>query len=166
MFLNSSFRVTLFHIGTNFGVGSSVFQELTSGTQKNTSIGNGAGRGTYGLTTGSGNVMVGNNSGGGCETGSNNTFLGANTQFKGATYISGSIALGEGVVVNGYNQLMVASNVTSSNISGLTSSTGSGEGTILEFDSSAFSPLKLTFSIGIKLDLDEFNKLSSTLLLV
>jgi len=45
--------------------------------------------------------MVGNNSGGGCETGSNNTFLGGNTQFKGATCISWSIALGEGVVVNG-----------------------------------------------------------------
>jgi len=113
--------------GTNFGFGPNVFQDLTTGTQ-NTAIGNGAGGGTYGLTTGSRNVMVGYNSGGTCETGSNNTFLGANTQFKGATYISRSIALGEGTVVNGYNQLMVASNVTTFNITGLTSRTGSREG--------------------------------------
>jgi len=66
--------------GTNFDVGQDVFQELTSGTQ-NTAIGNGAGGGTYGLTTGSGNVMVGYNLGGGCETGSNNTFLGSNYKF-------------------------------------------------------------------------------------
>jgi len=71
--------------GTNFGIGPDVFQELTSGTQ-NTAIGNGAGGGTYGLTTGSRNVMVGYNLGGGCETGSNNTFLGSNTNFEGATY--------------------------------------------------------------------------------
>jgi len=64
------------------------------------------------------------------------SLLGANTQFEGATYISGSIALGEGAVINGYNQLMVASNVTSFNISGLTPSPGSREGTILEFESS------------------------------
>jgi len=36
-------------IGTNFGVGPNVFQDLTTGTQ-NTAIGNGAGGGTYGLT--------------------------------------------------------------------------------------------------------------------
>jgi len=44
--------------GTNFGVGQNVIQDLTTGTQ-NTAIGNGAGTGPYGLTTGSGNVMVG-----------------------------------------------------------------------------------------------------------
>jgi len=37
--------------------------------------------------------------------GSNNTFLGANTQFMGGTYIDGSIALGEGATINAYNQL-------------------------------------------------------------
>jgi len=57
---------------------------------------------------------------GGCETGSNNTFLGANTQFEGALYISGSITLGEGATVNKENQLMVVSTITSFNISGLT----------------------------------------------
>jgi len=43
--------------GTNFGVGPDVFQELTSETQ-NTAIGYGSGEGTYGLTTGSGNVTI------------------------------------------------------------------------------------------------------------
>jgi len=53
--------------------------------------------------------------------GSNNTFLGANTALApGQLYLSGSIALGEGVVVTGFNQLMVASKVNSFNISGLT----------------------------------------------
>jgi len=37
--------------GTNFGVGPNVFQELTSGGQ-NTAIGNGAGGGPYGFSTG------------------------------------------------------------------------------------------------------------------
>jgi len=66
--------------GTNFGIGPDILQDLTTGTQ-NTALGNGAGMETYGLTTGSGNVMVGYNSGGGCQTGSNNTFLGTNTLF-------------------------------------------------------------------------------------
>jgi len=145
--------------GTNFGVGPSVFQDLTTGTQN---TGNGAGGGTYGLTTGSRNVMVGYNSGGGCQTGSNNTFLGANTQFKGGTYINGSIDLGEGAVVNGYNQLMVASNVTSFNISGLTPSTGSREGTILEFDSSGnIIPSAGTYNSVSKIYSD-FSSLSSS----
>jgi len=81
--------------------------------------------------------MVGYNSGGTCETGSNNTFLGTNIQlYPGEQSLSNSIALGGGAVITNYNQLMVASDVTSFNISGLTASTGSGEGTILEFDSS------------------------------
>jgi len=42
--------------GTNFGIAPDVFLELTSGTQ-NTAIAYGAGEGTYGLTTGSRNVM-------------------------------------------------------------------------------------------------------------
>jgi len=104
---------------------------------QNTAIGNLAAGGLYKLATGSGNVMVGYNSGGTCENGSNNTFLGANTQLElGNTYISGSIALGEGATTSENNQLMIASNVTSFNISGLTASMGTGEGTILEFDSS------------------------------
>jgi len=65
--------------GTNFGAGPGVFQELTTGTQ-NTAIGNSAAGGPYKLTTRIGNVMVGYNSGGTCEDGSNNTFLGTNTQ--------------------------------------------------------------------------------------
>jgi len=78
--------------GTNFGVGPNVFQDLTTGTQ-NTAIGNGAGGGTYVVTIGSGNVMVGYNSGATCITGSNKTFLGANTALKsGVYYLSGSIA--------------------------------------------------------------------------
>jgi len=64
--------------GQNFGIGPDVFQDLTKGTQ-NTAIGYGAGGGPYRVASGQGNVFVGYNSGGTCETGSNNTFLGANT---------------------------------------------------------------------------------------
>jgi len=53
----------------------------------------------------------------------------------GASYIVGSIALGANAKVTGYNQLMVAPNVTQFNIPGLTASTGTSTGTILEFDS-------------------------------
>jgi len=54
----------------------------------------------------------------------NNTFLGANTAFEpGYPYLNGSIALGEGATINTYNQFMVASNVTSFNMSGLAAST-------------------------------------------
>jgi len=42
--------------------------------------------------------------------------------------------LGEGTTVSKENQLMVAPNITSFNISGLTASTGTGTGTILEYD--------------------------------
>jgi len=86
-------------IGTNFGVGPGVFQELTTGTQ-NTTIGNAAAGGPYKLTTGSGNVMVGYNSGGTCENGLNNTFLGTNTKLQpDQQSISDSIALGAGAVI-------------------------------------------------------------------
>jgi len=68
--------------------------------------------------------------------GSNNTLLGYNTAFKsGLTYYSGSIALGTGATITNYDQLMVASNVTSFNMAGLAALTGTGGGTILEFDS-------------------------------
>jgi len=64
--------------GTNFGVGPGVFNSLTTGMQ-NTAIGNLAARGSDKLTTRTRNVMVGYNSST-CEDGSNNTFLGTNTQ--------------------------------------------------------------------------------------
>jgi len=77
--------------------------------------------------------MVGANSGKGCITGNKNTFLGYNTSML-ASYVLGSIALGAGTTINGYNQFMVAPNTTQFNILGLTPSTGTGTGTILEFD--------------------------------
>jgi len=89
----------------------------------------------YSITTGSGNVMLGASSGGSCMNGSNNTFFGSNTGFKARiNYNSGSIALGAGATITNYNQLMVSSNVTAFNIPGLTALTGTGAGTILEFD--------------------------------
>jgi len=75
--------------------------------------------------------MPGYNSGGTCITGSNHNFLGANTALApGQQWINGPIALGEGAVVTGFNQLMVASNVNLFNISGLTPSPDS-TGTIM-----------------------------------
>jgi len=58
--------------GTNLGVGPKALEQLTTRTN-NIAIGLGAASGQYGLTTGSGNVMLGINSGQGCVTGSNNT---------------------------------------------------------------------------------------------
>jgi len=90
----------------------------------------------YGVATGSGNVMVGANASNICSGGSNNTFLESNTDFTpGVGYYNGSIALGSGAIVNNYNQLIVAPNVTAFNIAGLAASTGTGVDTILEFDS-------------------------------
>jgi len=120
-------------MGTNLGVGPDTLNQLTTGTN-NIAIGSGAASGQYGLTTGSSNVMIGVNSGPSCTTGNNNTFLEYNTSMYGANYIVGSIALGAGAKVTGYNQLMVASNVTQFNIPGLVASTGTSAGTILEFD--------------------------------
>jgi len=108
-------------------------EQLTTGTD-NIAIGLGAASGQYGLTTGTGNVMLGIISGPSCITGSNNTFLGYNTLMYGATYIVGSIALGANARITGNNQLMVTPNITQFNIPGLTASTGTGAGTILEFD--------------------------------
>jgi len=119
--------------GTNLGVGPDTLNQLTTGTN-NIAIGSGTASGKYGLTTGSGNMMLGVNSGLSCITSNNNTFLGYNTSMYGASYINGSVALGAGATITSYYQLMVASNVTQFNIPGLAASTGTGVGTILEFD--------------------------------
>jgi len=119
--------------GTNFGVSPGTFTMLTTGSN-NVAVGNGAAGGQYGNQTGNNNVMLGYNTGAGCQTGSNNTFLGSNTSMYEANYVNGSIALGSGATITGYNQLMVATNVTQFNIPGLAASTGTGAGTILEFD--------------------------------
>jgi len=109
--------------------------QVTTGIS-NTAFDGGAGGTPYGITTGSGNVMVGASVGYGCSGGSKNTFLGSNTAFKSrVVYYNGSIALGAGATITNYNQLMVAPNVTAFNMAGLTPSTGTGTGTILELDS-------------------------------
>jgi len=78
--------------------------------------------------------MVGASAGYSCSNGSNNTFLGSNIAFKPRVgYYNGSIALCAGAVTN--NQLMVAPNVTAFNMASFAASTGTGTGTILEFDS-------------------------------
>jgi len=93
------------------------------------------------------------NSGAICD-GSNNTFLSCNAQLQpGQSLISGFIALGTCVVINNYNQLMVASTIPSFNSSGLTPSTGSGEGTIWEFDSLGnIIPSAGTYNMVSKID--------------
>jgi len=128
----TNLQSNLVAMGTNLGVGLGALNQLTTGTD-NVAIGLGASSGNYSLTTGSGNVNLGANSGGGCVTGSNNTLLGYNTSMS-ASYILGSIASGAGTKITGYNQLMVAPNVTQFNIPGLTALTGTGAGTVLEFD--------------------------------
>jgi len=120
--------------GTNLGVGPNALNIVTTG-KGNTAIGSDAGGSPYGVTTGSGNVMVGANAGNICSGGSNNTFLGSNTDFTpGVGYYNCSIALGSGAIITCYNQLIVALNVTAFNMAGLAALTGTGAGTILEFD--------------------------------
>jgi len=80
--LQDNFVVT----GTNLGVGTGALNQVTTGTN-NVAIGSGAASGQCGLTTGSGNVMLGVNSGLACITSNNNTFLGYNTSMYGASYI-------------------------------------------------------------------------------
>jgi len=76
-------------MGTNLAVGPGALNQVTTG-MGNTAIGNSAGGAPYGITTGSGNVMQGASSGYSCMNGSNNTFLGSNTDFKpGETYLTG-----------------------------------------------------------------------------
>jgi len=65
-------------MGTNLGLGPNTLTQLTTGTD-NIAIGLGAASGQFGVTTGSGNVILGVNSGPSCVTGNNNTFLGYNT---------------------------------------------------------------------------------------
>jgi len=98
--------------------------------------------------------MVGYNLGGSCISGSNNTFLGTNTHLgPGQSSISGSIVLGANAITNTNNQLMVAPTITSFNISGLTASRGTREGTILEFDSSGnIIPSAGTYNSVSKID--------------
>jgi len=67
--------------GTNVGVGPGAMNQVTTGTSK-TAFGSGSGGALYGVTTGSGNVMVGASVGNSCSGGSNNTFLGSNTAFE------------------------------------------------------------------------------------
>jgi len=138
--------------GTNLGVGPGTLEQLTTGTD-NIAICLGRASGQYGLTTGSGNVMLGINSGLICVTGSNNTFLGHNTSMYGASYIVGSIALGTNAKVTGYNQLMVAPNITQFNIPGLTPLTVTSLGTILEFDSAGnILPMAGTYKTVLAID--------------
>jgi len=139
--------------GTNFGVGSGVLGNLTTGTQ-NTVVGNWEDALPYMVTSGSNNTFIGYNTGKSCEIGSNNTFVGNNIQLTpGQTLFSGSIGLGSGVVINNNDQFVVASNVTSFIIPGLTASTGTREGTILEFDSSGnIIPSAGTYNMVSKID--------------
>jgi hypothetical protein len=138
--------------GTNLGVGPGTFTMLTTGTN-NVAIGSGAVGGQYGIQSGNNNVMLGTNSGPGCITGSNNTFLGYNTSMSGSIYLNGSIALGSGATITTYNQLVVAPNVTLFNIPGLAASTGTGAGTILEFDSAGnILPMAGTYKTVLAID--------------
>jgi len=139
--------------GTNFGVRPSIFSNLSTGMQ-NTSFGDLAAGGPYTVTTRGNNTFLGYNAGLTCEDGSNNTFLSCNVQLKlGQSLISGSIALGSNAIINNYNQLMVAPTITSFNISGLTTSMGTGEGTIREYDSAGnIIPSTGTYNTGSKID--------------
>jgi len=149
--------------GTNVGVGPGVLGNLTTGTQ-NTVVGNWEDALPYMITSGSNNTFIGYNTGKSCEQGSNNTFVGANAQLQpGQTLFTRSIALGAGVEITNSDQFVVASNVTSFIIPGLTASTGTGEGTILDFDSSGnIIPSAGTYNTVSKID-TELSSLQSSI---
>jgi len=67
--------------GTKLGVGPGALNQVTTGTS-NGALGSGTGETPYGITIGSGNVMVGASAGYSCSNGSNSTFLGSHTAFQ------------------------------------------------------------------------------------
>jgi len=127
--------------GTNVAVGPNALNILTTG-MGNTAIVNGAGGSPYGAggsPYGAGGSPYGAGGSpygaGGSPYGAGGSPYGAGGSPYGAGGSPyGSIALGFGAIVNNYNQLMVAPNVTAFNIAGLAALTGTGVGTILEFD--------------------------------
>jgi len=139
--------------GANFGVGPGVLGNLTTGTQ-NTIVGNLEGALPYTITSGSNNTFIGFNAGVSCEQGSNNTFVGASIQLQPSqTLFTRSIALGAETIVTNSDQFVVASNNNSFIIPGLTQLTGSGEGIILEYNSSGnIIPSAGTYSMVSKID--------------
>jgi hypothetical protein len=111
---------------TNVGVGPSVLSSLTTGTG-NTAVGDSAGGGPYGVSTSS--------------------------NCPGISYYNDSIALGANAVITDYNQLMVSPNIYTINVPALAASTGTGDGTILDYDSSAnILPSSGTFNSVSKID--------------
>jgi len=148
--------------GTNFGIGPGVLGNLTTGTQ-NTVIGYLVGALPYTITSGSDNTFIGFNAGISCEMGSNNTFVGASIQLQpGQILFTGSITLGAGTIVTNSDQFIVASNTNSFIIPGLTQSTGSGEGIILEYNSSGnIIPSAGTYNMVSKID-TELSSLQSS----
>jgi len=88
------------------------------------------------ITSGSGNICisVGSASGSFDNTVSDNIYIGNGTSTN-SSGVSGSVILGNKASCSTSNQLILSSSITTLNVPGLTS-TGSGEGTILEYDSS------------------------------
>jgi len=136
---------------------------LQESVNTNTIVGNLEGALPYTITSGSNNTFIGFNAGVSCEQGSNNTFVGASIQLQpGQTLFNGSIALGAGTIVTNSDKFVVASNINSFIIPGLTQSTGSGEGIILEYNSSGnIIPSTGTYSTVSKID-TELSSLQSS----
>jgi len=89
------------------------------------------------ITRGSGNICigVGSTSGSFDNTVSDNTYIGNGTSTT-ASGVLGSLILGNNASCSTSDQLILSPSITTLNVLGLVSSTGSGEGTILEYDSS------------------------------
>jgi len=121
----------------NTGVGTYSMYYLTK-VVNNTAVGFISGET---ISTGTENVCLGSAAGYSITIGTRNVFIGSNCEPYGAA-CTGAICIGSRVnesaahVMNtsGY-QLYIAPTITSFNISGLAASTGTGAGTILEFDS-------------------------------
>jgi len=115
----------------NTSMGSSCLSNCTG--SNNTALGSTAGSS---ITTGSGNICLGIGSASGQydNTVSDNIYIGNGTSTT-ASGVLGGIILGNNASCSMSNQLSLGSTITSFNFPGLTSSTGSGEGTILEYDS-------------------------------
>lgn len=99
----------------NLFIGLSSGQNISSGFN-NTFFGNRSGLLN---TTGNNNTFIGQNSGVNNTFGSNNIFIGQNAgNPNGATQVSGSIALGNGVVVDASNTIVIGTSAQSTIVRG------------------------------------------------
>jgi len=132
----------------NVAMGPGGLQVVTTGSS-NIGVGYQSG---YGITTGGSNICIGYQSGTTITTTNDNIIIGTSANVY-SDACSGAIVLGASAINTASDQLYIAPTITSFNISGLAASTGTGAGTILEFDSTGnILPSAGTYNSVSKID--------------